>query len=314
VPPVLPTIRDVEAAADALTGRVVRTPMLPASVLGDGVRVKAELFQRSGAFKLRGALYKVDALTAPEREAGVVTVSAGNHARALALACRESGVALTVFMWEGASRYKIDAARSLGATVDLSSDDAAAAFAAMDAHVARTGATVVHPFDDPRVIAGAGTVGLEILADAPEARCVVVPVGGGGLISGVALAAKAHDPSIRVVGVEPERAATLTAALEAGEPVAVEPTGTAADALAPPAVGAANLAVCRDLVDEVITLSEADLAAGLRVAYADVKLACEAGGSAAIAAVVSGAVAVTGPTVLIASGGNITRETLLELL
>jgi threonine dehydratase len=309
-----PTAADVDAAAAALAGRVVRTPLLAAPALGPDVHVKAELFQRSGAFKLRGALHRLDGLSATERSAGVVTVSAGNHARALAQACRDLGVRMTALMWEGASAFKIDAVRALGGTVDLSSADAMEAFAAVPDFVARTGATYVHPFDDAAVIAGAGTVGLEIVEDLPEVACVVVPVGGGGLISGIALAVKRANPRARIVAVEPERAATLSAAFDAGGPVQIALIGTAADALAPPSVGALNFAVCRELVDDVVRLSEDDLAAGLRFAYAELKLACEAGGAAAIAAVATGAVVCNGPTAVIASGGNITREALVKLL
>ena len=309
-----PTADDIRAAAAGLAGRVVRTPLLPAHALGGGIWVKAELFQRSGAFKVRGALHRLDVLSAAERAAGVTTVSAGNHARGLAHACRDSGVALTVFMWRTASPYKIAATRELGATVDLDSADPAEAFAAMHAFARRTGATVVHPFDDPVIVAGAGTVGLEIAEDLPGVRCVVVPVGGGGLLSGTAIALKAHDPGVRVIAVEPEWAPTLTEGLRAGAPVAVPHRATMADALAPPEVGALNLAICRELVDDVVTLSEDQLAEGLRIAYADLKLACEAGGSAAVAALAAGAVRPEGPAVLIASGGNIAPDLLRSLL
>jgi threonine dehydratase len=308
------TADDVRAAAQRLAGRIERTPLLRAHALGDAVWVKAELFQRSGAFKVRGALNRLDALGAAERAAGATTVSAGNHARALAHACARSHVPLTVFMWRDASPYKVAATRALGAEVDLASADPGEAFAAMFAFAARTGATVVHPFDDPAIVAGAGTVGLEIAEDLPEVACAVVPVGGGGLISGVALALRAHRPDIRIVAVEPEWAATLTAALAAGAPVEVPHRATCADALAPPAVGALNLSLCRELVDAVVTVSEEDLAAGLRAAYADLKLACEPGGAAAVAAIVSGAVAPAGPTVLVASGGNVDPDLLRRLL
>lgn len=309
-----PTPADIRAAAAALADRVVRTPLLPAHALGDGIWVKAELLQRSGSFKVRGALHKLGALGAAERAAGVTTVSAGNHARALAHACRESGVALTVFMWGTASPYKVAATRALGATVDLDSADPGEAFVAMAAFARRTGATVVHPYDDPAIVAGAGTVGLEIAEDLPDVRCVVVPVGGGGLLSGTAIALKAHAPGVRIVAVEPEGAPTLTEGLRAGAPVSVAHRATMADALAPPDVGALNLEICRKLVDDVVTLSEDELAAGLRIAYADLKLACEAGGSAAIAAMAAAAVQPERPAALIASGGNIDPDLLRSLL
>ena len=185
-------------------------------------------------------LNAVDTLGAAAREAGVTTVSAGNHARAVAMVCAAEGIPARVFMPRGADTYKIEATRALGATVDTDNDDAAMAFARMDAHVEATGATVLHPFDDPAVIAGAGTVGLEIADDLPDVACVVVPVGGGGLLSGVALAMRARCPGARIVAVEPELAATLTAALDAGRPVPVPHGPTRADALAPPSVGRAQ--------------------------------------------------------------------------
>ena len=310
----VPTVRDVEAAGEALAGRVVRTPLVPAPALGGDVWVKAELLQRAGVFKVRGALHRIDALGPQEREAGVTTVSAGNHALAVALAAREAGVHAKVFMLATADPFKVDAARALGAEVDTASAAPTEGFARMRDHAARSGATIVHPYDDAAVIAGAGTVGLEIAEDLPNAGTVVVPVGGGGLISGIALAVKQRIPGVRVVGVEPRNAQTLTAALAAGRPVNVELPGTAADSLAPAAVGANNFAICRELVDEVLTLSEDDLLRGLRAAYSDLKLAAEVGGAAAVAALVSGAVVPHGPTVLVVSGGNIAAGQLRRLL
>jgi threonine dehydratase len=301
-------------AAAALDGLVVRTPLVAAPALGPQIWIKCELMQRSGSFKLRGVLNKMRSLTPQQRAAGVTTVSAGNHARALALACSTEGIAARVFMPASASEYKVAATRALGAEVDLESADSAEAFARMHAHVEATGATVVHPFDDPAIIAGAGTVGREIVADLPEVSTVVVPVGGGGLISGIALAVKAARPRARIVAVEPADAATLSAALGAGKLVEVPHGGTAADALAPPSVGERPLAVCRELVDEVVVLSEDELRAGLRAAYADAKLACEVGGAAAIAALVTGRIDPGGPTVLVASGGNIAAAELCRLL
>jgi threonine dehydratase len=309
---------DVDAAAAAIAGAVVRTPLVASPALserlGCEVLMKAELLQRGGSFKLRGVLNRVRAMSADERARGVATVSAGNHAKAVALVCAAEGIAATVFMPRGASKVKVDAVRGAGATVDLDNDDAAVAFARLAAFVDRTGALVLHPFDDPAVIAGQGTVGAELIADRPDTGTVVVPVGGGGLIAGIALAVKARAPEARIVAVEPERAATLTAALAAGGPVQVEHQATLADALAPPSVGELPFAIASRLVDDVVTLSEDELVGGLRVAYADCKLACEVGGAAAIAALAGGRVDGPAPIVAVASGGNIAPADLVALL
>ena len=314
-----PTAQDVEAAARTLAGRVVRTPLLPSPALsaraGHEVLIKAELFQRGGSFKLRGATNRVLAMTAEERARGVTTISAGNHAIAVALVCRAEGVAATIFMPRAASAMKVEATRAQGATVDLESDDAAGAFARMDAFAEETGAFVLHPFDDPAVIAGQGTVGAELIEDLPEVATVVVPVGGGGLISGIALAVKARRPDARIVGVEPVNSAALTAGLAAGTPVRPATTApTIADALTPPTAGVHTIAICSQLVDEVITLDEDELRAGLRCTYGEAKLACEAGGAAAVAALVAGKAGAAGPTVVVVSGGNIAPADLARLL
>ena len=312
------TAAQIADAARALEGQIVRTPMIPSPALserlGCEVLLKAELFQIGGAFKLRGVLNRVRAMSDEERRRGVTTVSAGNHALAVAIVCGRLGIPATVFMPRGASTVKVDGARAAGAEVDLGSDDAAQAFARMGEFSGRTGALVLHPFDDAAVIAGQGTVGAEIVADRPDVATVVVPVGGGGLISGVALAVKERVPQAWIVGVEPERAATLTAALEAGGPALVEHAGTLADALAPPSVGELTYEVCSRLVDDVVVLSEDELVAGLRVAVAECKLAAEVGGAAGIAALVAGQVPAEGPVVVVVSGGNIAPDKLRELL
>jgi threonine dehydratase len=313
-----PTLDDILAAADAIAGRTVTTPVVPAPVLsallGTEVVIKAELFQVTGAFKIRGVLNRVRSLSDEERRRGVTTVSAGNHALAVARVCGELGVPATVFMPRTASEYKVAGTRAAGASVDLDNDDAATAFRRMGELADATGAVVLHPFDDPAVIAGQGTVGLEIAEQVPGVATVVVPVGGGGLISGIAIALQARCPDARIVAVEPENAATLTAALAAGGPVAIDHVPTLADALAPPSVGEITYEVCAELVDDVVALTEDQLVDGLRVAHRDCKLACETGGAAAIAAVVAGQVPSDGPVVLVVSGGNIAPEALKQLL
>jgi threonine dehydratase len=316
---VAPTVEDVDAAAQALAGRVVRTPLLPSPPLsalaGHEVLIKAELFQHGGSFKLRGATNRVRAMTAAERAAGVTTISAGNHALAVALVCRAAGVAATVFMPRGASTVKVQATRAQGATVDLDGEDVNAALARMHDFARDRGALVLHPFDDPLVIAGQGTVGVELVEDLPAVGSVVVPVGGGGLIAGIALAVKARQPQARVIGVEPGNAATLTAGLAAGGPVRPAQTApTIADALAPPTAGTHTVAIASRLVDEVVTLGEEQLRAGLLYAYREAKLACEPGGAAAVAALLSGRISAPGPTVVVISGGNIAPADLARLL
>src|SRR6478672_4632168 len=179
---------DVVRAAETIRGRVRRTPLLDGSALAPGLLVKAELLQHTGSFKVRGVVNRLAALDRSERERGVAGASAGNHAIALAWGAAAEGLDCVVFSWAAASTFKLDRARALGAQVDMDAEDPAGAFARLDEHLARTGSVLVHPFDDPQVMAGQGTVGLEILEDAPSADMVVVPVGGGGLVAGIAAA------------------------------------------------------------------------------------------------------------------------------
>jgi len=298
---------DVERARGVLAGRVHRTPMFSSAALG--AHLKAELFQKTGSFKARGALNRVAALTDDERRRGVVTWSAGNHAQAVAWAAAQYGVDCLVVMSAHAAPLKVEATRGYGATVDLEAPDHVVAFErAMDV-VEREGRVFVHPHDDPWVIAGHGTLALEILEDVPGVETVVVGVGGGGLVSGIvtALAGRA-----RIVAVEPEQAQAFRAGLEAGHSVRVE-TNTIADGLAPPFAGNLALEICRGAVDSVL-VSEAEIAEGMRFLYARAKLACEPAGAAAAAAVLAGKVDLAGPTVVIVSGGNSVPEQAAAIL
>jgi threonine dehydratase len=288
---------DVERARAVIAGHVHRTPMLSSAALG--VHLKAELFQKTGSFKARGAFNRIAALTDEERRRGVVTWSAGNHAQAVAWASAQHGVDCRVFMNAHASPFKVEATRGYGATVDLDAPDHVVSYErAMDA-VERTGCVFVHPHDDPYVIAGHGTLALEILEDVPDVATVVVPVGGGGLIAGIVsgLAGRA-----RVVAVEPEQAQAFRAGLDAGHSVTVE-TNTIADGLAPPFAGELALQICRGVVDSVL-VSEDEIADAMRFLYARVKLACEPAGAAAVAAIRAGKVDLAGPVVAVVSGGN----------
>jgi threonine dehydratase len=289
---------DVERARAVLAGRIERTPTFGSAELG--VSLKAELFQRTGSFKARGALNRLSALTPEERERGVVTWSAGNHAQAVAWAAAEAGVDCLVQMWQTASAFKVEAARSYGATVDVSSPDPAVAYERTLEVVEQEGRVFVHPHSDPLVVAGHGTIALELLEDVPGLDTVVVGVGGGGLVSGIVTGL---DGRVRVVAVEPERSPALSAGLEAGEPVRVE-TDTIADGLAPPFAGELPLAICRGRVETVL-VSEEEIADGMRFLYARAKLACEPAGAAAAGAVLAGKVETGAGVAVIVSGGNV---------
>jgi len=291
------SLEDVERARETIRGRVHRTPMFTSAALG--ARLKAELFQKTGSFKVRGALNRIAALTAEERSRGVVTWSAGNHAQAVAYAAAQEGVDCLVVMSAHVNPLKVEATRGYGAAVDLEASDHAAAYERVLAIVEETGRVFVHPHDDPYVVAGHGTLALEILEDAPDVSTVVVGVGGGGLIAGivVALAGRA-----RVVAVEPEQARAFVAGLEAGHSVRVE-TNTIADGLAPPFAGELPLAICKGRVESVL-VSEDEIAAGMRFLYTRAKLACEPAGAAAAAAVLAGKVEPGDGVVVVVSGGN----------
>ena len=313
--PELPvTIGDVRHAATVIHGHVRRTPVLSCASLGAGVWLKAELLQRTGAFKVRGAFSRISELTAEERARGVVTCSAGNHAAAVALAGRELGTDALMMMPSSASVAKVEATRAYGGTADLESADAAEAFARMHAESEASGRVIVHPFDDRAVMAGQGTLGLELCEQVDEVTQVVVPVGGGGLISGVATAVKALAPDARVIGVEPAGISTLGASLAAGAPVPRPAGTTIADALAPPSIGPGPLAVLTELLDEAVTVSEEQLAEAFRFVYARAKLAVEPAAAAPVAALLSGVVEPVPGTVLVLSGGNVAAELAASLL
>jgi len=301
----LPTRDDVLAARETIAGRVHRTPVFTSQTLSDrlGARVllKAELFQKTGSFKPRGVLTKLASLSPEERARGVVTWSAGNHAQAVAWAAASEGIDCLVVMSAGANPQKVAATRGYGATVDLEAPHHAAAYERLLQLIEETGRTYIPPFDDPQVIAGQGTVGLEIAEDVPDADLIVCPIGGGGLISGIATAT-----DTRIVGVEPELSAAFTAGLAAGCSVHIDLRPTAADGLAPPFAGELTLAIGRERVEQVVLLTEDEIAAGMRFLYTRSKLACEPSGAAATAALLAGKIPVEpGSTVVaIVSGGN----------
>jgi len=300
---------DVERAATVISGRVRRTPLLSCRTLGPDTYLKAELLQRTGSFKPRGVLAKLASLTAEERGRGVIAISAGNHAQAVAWASAEEGLDALVVMWRGASEAKLAATRGYGAAVDLEASDPGEAFERLAVLLRETSRTLVHPFDDPLTIAGQGTVGLEILEDLPDAETIVVPIGGGGLIAGIATAVAGRAA---VVGVEPELSTAMHSALAAGEPVPVTPTSIA-DGLNAPHAGGLALDIVRERVDDVVLVSEEEIADAFRFLYERAKLACEPAGAAAVAAVLA-AKAGSGRTVCVVSGGNVARQTAAGIL
>jgi threonine dehydratase len=300
---------DVERAAEVIRGRLHHTPLLSCRTLGPDVFLKAELLQRTGSFKPRGVLTKLASLAPDEKARGVIAISAGNHAQAVAWGAAEEGIDALVVMWRGASEAKIAATKEYGAAVDLEATDPRGAFDRLDALLEETGRTLVHPFDDPLTIAGQGTVGLEILEDDPEVETIVVPIGGGGLIAGVAVSAAGRA---RVIGVEPELSTALHSALAAGERVDVTPTSIA-DGLNAPYAGDNTLAIAQEHVEDVVLVTENEIEEGFRFLYERAKLACEPAGAAAVAAVLAGKVE-AGRVVCIVSGGNVAAQTAAGIL
>jgi threonine dehydratase len=313
------TIDDVERAARTIAGRVHRTPLLGSATLSEtlraDVRFKAELFQRTGSFKGRGALNKLSQLSEEEMRRGVISISAGNHAQAVAWAAREAGVDALIVMWQGADALKVAATRGYGAAIDQKAENPTVAFDRLDELLEETGRTLLHPFNDPEVIAGQGTVALEILEDGPAPDVVIVPVGGGGLVSGIAVALKARRSDVRVIGVEPELSTALRDGLAAGHSVAVTPA-SAADALSAPFAGEKCVEICQSLGVESVLVSEDDLYDAFRWLYTRTKLACELGAAASTAALLSGKVAVEpGQNVVaVVSGGNVAPQQAAAIL
>lgn len=311
----LVTGADIDEAHRRIRDRVHRTPVMSVASIGDELGVelwlKAELFQRTGSFKVRGVLNTLLTLPADELERGVVSMSAGNHAAALAFGASVVGTSATVVMPQHAAEVKVAATQRYGGTVILTDRPMAEVMAEI---ADEEGRVVVHPFDDVRIIAGAAGVGLELVVDAPPLDLVVVAVGGGGLISGVAAAVKQHTPDTRIVGVEPTGADGMCRALAAGTPVPITPR-TVMDGLAAPFAGATTLAHVQAYVDEVVTIDDATVGPALRMLYERAKLAAEPSAAAPIAALMSGAVsAVPGSRVAcVVTGGNVDLGRLASL-
>lgn len=302
--------QEVLAARERIASLVHTTPMLTSKSLGapHGVELflKAELFQKTGSFKARGALHKVSRLTQAQRERGLLTISAGNHAAALAFAAAARGVACTVVMPGNANPTKARAARGYGAEVILHGNVPEAFERCHELEEERQ-LQFIHAFDDPQIVAGAGSLGLECVEQCPGVDVVVVPVGGGGLISGVAVGVKHLRPEARIYGVEPEGAAVMWKSLQEGRAARLDHLDTVADGLAPPMAGELNFQIVRHYVEDVVRVSDAQILAAMRDLMSRAKLCAEPAGAAGLAALQAGAVPVSpgDKVVVIVSGGNV---------
>ncbi len=315
----IPTISDVRAARERLAGGPHRTPLLRSRLLGEhaggAAFLKPENLQRAGAFKFRGALHAIRTLADDERRRGVVTYSSGNHGQALALAAREEGVRAVVFMPEDAPAAKVAAARSYGADVRFAGTTSPERKAAAEALVDREGVVVVPPFDDPRIVAGQGTVGLELVEDLPDVDVVLVPVGGGGLAAGVTLALKASRPDVEIVAVEPTTADGLGRALAAGAPVEIPAPTTIADGLKPLQVGEIPFAILSEHRARAVTVTDEEILDAMRFLALRARLVVEPSGAAGVAALRAGKVPLEGRTAaVVLSGGNVDPALLARAL
>lgn len=314
----LVSIEEIRDAARRLEGVAVHTPLdhsrALSEVAGGDVYIKCENLQRTGSFKIRGAFNLISRLDETERAAGVVAASAGNHAQGVALAASLSETKATVFMPASASLPKIEATRRYGAEVILEGKDFGEAYEASLKFCEDNGSVFVHPFDHAHVIAGQGTIGLEILEDLPDAGTLVVPIGGGGLISGVAAAAKALRPEIRVVGVQAAGASSVLLSLEKKHIVKLNQVATIADGIAADAPGELTFAHCSQLVDEVVTVSDDAIAQALLMSAERMKLVLEPSGAAGVAGVIDGRCLLEPPVVVVLSGGNIDPLLLLRVI
>ena len=313
------TVDDVRRARADLTGKVHTTPTFSSTSLGaitgGEVWLKAELFQRTGSFKVRGATHRVGALTSDERARGVISISAGNHAQAVAYACSRADVDCLVLMWRSASPSKVAATRGYGATVDTGSADPDEAYDRLPAIVEESGRVLVHPFDDPIVMAGQGTVGLEILDQVEDVDTVIVATSGGGLVSGVATAMKGISPDVRVIAVQSIASPSFVEATKAGGSIRFRQEPSIADALTAPYFGASCFEVASRLVDDVVLVSDDEIAEAMRFLYARAKLACEPAAAAPVAALLHGHLDVRGRrAVCVVSGGNVVPEVAAAVL
>ncbi|GGF27329.1 threonine ammonia-lyase [Subtercola lobariae] len=309
----IPDLADIESARQIVARVAQPTPIetsrFLAEVLGSDVLLKLENLQRTGSYKIRGAYYRMSRLSAEEKTRGVVAASAGNHAQGVAFAARELGIKATIFMPLGVALPKLQATRDYGADVLLRGHTVEEPLRAAAEYAATTGAVLIPPFDHPDVIVGQGTLGLEIFDQAPDFETIIIPIGGGGLISGVASAVKqraaADGRQVRVIGVQAANAAAYPPSLEAGVATEIRTSATIADGIAVAKPGILNFEIIRQLVDEIVTVSEADIARAILVLLERAKLVVEPAGAVGVAAILAGQISNAGKTVVILSGGNI---------
>lgn len=314
------TVEDFASARARIVDRIHCTPIQSATLIGESIgthlRFKCENLQKTGSFKVRGALNKLMQLAPEDRARGVITISAGNHAQAVAWAAGVTGIPCTVVMPAAASKTKAAATADYGAEVVLHGD-VHEAFAKVHQLEEERNLKFVHPFDDPQIIAGAGSVGLEILEQCPDVRTIVVPIGGGGHISGIAGAIKTQRPDIRIFGVEPEASCAMRQSLDAGRAVHLDSMGTTvADGLAPPMVGELNYEFVKAYVEDVVLVSDEEILGALEMIFSRAKLVTEPSGAASVAALLSGRIPLDDDDRVLAvlSGGNIGLQHLLGLI
>jgi threonine dehydratase len=309
----IPSLSEIEEARVRVSRIIDSTPMETSrylsTELGASVYLKCENLQRTGSYKIRGAYNRLSRLSDDEKTRGVVAASAGNHAQGVAFAARELGLSATIFMPMGVPLPKLQATKQYGADVVLRGHSVEEALLAAAEFSQKTGAVFIPPFDHPDIVLGQATLGLEILDEVPDAATIIVPIGGGGLISGVASAvtqrAALEGRTVRVIGVQAANAAAYPPSLAAGAPVQIVTSPTMADGIQVAKPGILNFEIIRELVDEVVTVSEADIAKALLVLLERAKMVVEPAGAAGVAAILSGQIDATGPTVVILSGGNI---------
>lgn len=314
------TLQNIRDAQTRIAGRLHRTPVFGSSTLASRsgaarFELKCESFQKTGSFKVRGVLNMLSHLSDDARARGVVTVSAGNHAQALAWGARAAGVRCTVVMPANASRTKVEASLGYGATV-IQHGTSMDAFQRARELAESEGFTFVHPFDDDRIIAGTGTVALEICEQAGVPDVIVIPIGGGGLISGMAIGIKETNPATRVIGVEPVGAAVMRQSLDAGRPLRMDAPSSIADGLAAPMAGERNFAAVQRYVDDIVLVSDEEIAEAMGLLLSRCKLLVEGAGAAATAALITGKIPMNGTEHVVAmvSGGNVDLARLRQVL
>ena len=305
-----PSLADIEAARKRLEGTARTTPVYGSETLsrlaGREIHLKAENLQRTGAFKIRGAVNRIATLTSAERAAGVVAASAGNHGQAVAWAAREAGISATVFMPQDAPMAKVDATKNYGARVELTGEAFEEALTRASATAGETGGTFIHAFEDEAVIAGQGTIALELAEQVSDIEAVVVPVGGGGLAAGIALALRATRPDVKIVGVQAAACAPL-----AGSPTV---GFTIADGIAVKRPGELTSAILREQLDEIVTVTDDQISEAIVLLLERAKLVVEGAGAVSVAALVAGRIGGRGPAVAILSGGNIDPTLLISVM